>query len=311
MGLIDFILNFAGLLLWLNWRAAKADPLGKRKPATLLGTLRRAEPGNAERWQVPAALAALLLLRALFYWQIGSAAHWSARLDLGVIELSFRSDFLTRMLLFSLFSFLLTLAVFYLWLILLSILAGPQPIHSLVRMQLGPVDRWGRWPKIFLPLAAGALLWWLASWLLSWLTVGGAATAHFIPQSISPAHRIETSLLVGLDGYLTWKYPIAALLALHLLNSYIYFGKHPFWKYVDATVGTLLQPLLAGLRVLWRVLRTCLPRSSSLREGKANFSPVLKHAGAALLNVAGIALVFLVAEPAGQFLAWLYRRLAS
>jgi len=22
---------------------------------------------------------------------------------------------------------------------------------------------------------------------------------------------------------------------LHLLNSYIYFGKHPFWKYINAT----------------------------------------------------------------------------
>ena len=42
MGLIDFILNLAGLLLWLNWRAAKADPLGKPAPATLIGTLRRA-----------------------------------------------------------------------------------------------------------------------------------------------------------------------------------------------------------------------------------------------------------------------------
>ncbi len=26
MGIVDFILNLAGLLLWLNWRAEKADP---------------------------------------------------------------------------------------------------------------------------------------------------------------------------------------------------------------------------------------------------------------------------------------------
>ena len=44
MGIIDFILNLAGLLLWLNWRALRFDPLGKRTPATLIGTLRRAEP---------------------------------------------------------------------------------------------------------------------------------------------------------------------------------------------------------------------------------------------------------------------------
>ena len=46
MGFVDFILNLAGLLLWINWRAAMFDPLGKRTPATLIGTLRRAAPAN-------------------------------------------------------------------------------------------------------------------------------------------------------------------------------------------------------------------------------------------------------------------------
>ena len=79
MGLIDFILNLAGLLLWLNWRSVRFDPLGKRTPATLIGTLRRAEPRRLRRWHLLAALGGLLLLRALFYWQIGSAAHWTGR----------------------------------------------------------------------------------------------------------------------------------------------------------------------------------------------------------------------------------------
>ena len=73
------------------------------------------------------------------------------------------------MLLFSVLSFGLMLAVFYLWLLLLSILAGPEPIHGLVRMPLGAMDRWPRWMKILLPLVATALFWWLASWLLAWL----------------------------------------------------------------------------------------------------------------------------------------------
>ena len=72
MGIIDFILNLAGLLLWLNWRSLRFDPLGKRTPATLIGTLRRAEPRRLRRWHLPAALGGLLLLRAVFYWQIGS-----------------------------------------------------------------------------------------------------------------------------------------------------------------------------------------------------------------------------------------------
>ena len=276
MALIDFILNLAGLLLWLNWRSVRFDPLGKRTPATLIGTLRRAGPRRWRRWHLLAALGGLLLLRALFYWQIGSAAHWTGALNLSVITLSFRSDFFARMLWFSVFSFGLTLGVFYLWLLLLSILAGPEPpsFHRLVRMQLGRIDDWPRGVKLLLPLAITATFWWLASWLLTWLQI--------IPQPVSAAHRIEAALIVGLNSCLVWKYLIGALLALHLLNSYIYFGKHPFWSYVNAEARTLLSPL----------------RAVPLQAGKVDFAPV-----------AGLALVFLAAELAGRGLFFLYGRL--
>jgi len=276
MGLIDFILNLAGLLLWLNWRSVRFDPLGKRTPATLIGTLRRAEPRRLRRWHLLAALGGLLLLRALFYGQIGSAAHWTGTLNLSVITLSFRSDYFVRMLLFSIFSFGLTLGVFYLWLLLLSILAGPEPLpfHRLVRMPLGGIDRWARGVKFLLPLIVTATFWWLASWLLAWLQV--------IPEPVSPAHRIEESLVIGLSSYLAWKYLAGALLVLHLLNSYIYFGKHPFWGYVNAGAQTLLSPL----------------RALPLRVGKADFAPVV-----------GIVLVFLAAELAGRGLVLLYGKL--
>jgi uncharacterized protein YggT (Ycf19 family) len=275
MGIIDFILNLAGLLLWLNWRSLRFDPLGQRTPATLIGTLRRAEPRRLRRWHLPAALGGLLLLRAVLYWQIGSGVGWAAgKLDLGILELSFRSDSFWRILLFSFFSFGLTLSVFYLWLLLFSILDGPEPFHRLVRMQLGPVDRWPRWLKLSLPLILTALLWWLASWMLAWLAI--------VPPPVSAAHRIEESLIIGLGSYLAWKYVAGALLVLHLLNSYIYFGKHSFWYYVTAEAQTLLRPL----------------RAVPLRAGKADFAPVV-----------GIVLVFLFAELAERGLAFLYSKL--
>ena len=276
MGLIDFILNLAGLLLWLNWRAAKADPLGKPTPATLIGTLRRAEPANARRWHLPAALGGLLLLRALFYWQIGSALKpvWAGTLDLGVIAPSFVSSSFWRILLFSIFSFARMFGIVYLWLLLLSILGGPMPTHRLVKMQLGTIDGWPRWIKFLLPLAVIALLWWLASWPFAWLEI--------IPKPLSAMHRIEESLVIALGSYLVWKFLIAALLVLHLLNSYIYFGRHPFWNYVNATANQLLRPL----------------EKIPLRAGKADFAPV-----------AGIALVFLLAGLAGRALIFLYGRL--
>ena len=141
-------------------------------------------------------------------------------------------------------------------------------------MQLGGIDCWPRWTKLFLPLTVTALLWWLASWVLEWCGI--------IPGPISTAQRIEQSLLIGLGSYLSWKYIAGVLLALHLLNSYIYFGKHPFWSYVNAEARTLLWPL----------------RAVPLRVGKVDFAPVV-----------GTVLVFLFAELAERGLVALYLRL--
>jgi uncharacterized protein YggT (Ycf19 family) len=217
----------------------------------------------------------LLFLRAVLYWQIGSGVGWTAgKLNLGVIELSFRSDYFGLILLFSLFSFGLILGVFYLWLLLFSILAGPEPFHRLVRLQLGPIDGLPGWVKFILPPLLVAPLWWLASWLLAWWTI--------VPQPVSALHRVEESLVIGLGSYLAWKFAAGALLILYLLNSYIYFGKHPFWNYVTNEAQTLLRPL------------QIIP----LRAGKVDFAPVV-----------GIALVFLLGELAERCLAALYLRL--
>ena len=150
-----------------------------------------------------------------------------------------------------------------------------MPTHRLVRIQLGKMDGWPNWIKILLPFAVAALVWGLASWPLAWL--------HIIPQPVSLARRLGESLVIALGSCLAWKFLIVALLVLHLLNSYIYFGKHPFWNYVNVTAKKLLRPL----------------GKIQLRAGRADFAPV-----------AGIALVFLLAGFGEFCLAWLYRRLS-
>jgi uncharacterized protein YggT (Ycf19 family) len=278
MGYVDFILNLAGLLLWIKWRSLPFDPIHKRTPATLVGTLRRAAPSHFRRWHLLVVIVLLLVCRAGFYRLLGPAMHWTGSLDLGVVTLWFRSDWFARMLAFSVCSFGLTLGIFYLWLVLLSLLneksAAAGPVQQLVRMPLGGINNWPRWAKIISPFAGLALVWWLASWLLVWLAI--------IPRPVSPAHRIEESLVIGLGSYLAWKFIATALLVLGLLNTYVYFGKHPFWNYVDMTAQVLLAPL----------------RKIPLRAGKADFAPVM-----------GIALLLLAAELAERGLVYLYARL--
>jgi uncharacterized protein YggT (Ycf19 family) len=280
MDYVDLILNFAGLLLWIKWRSLPFDPFNKRVPATLVGTLRRAAPSHFRRWHLLATIGLLVVGRAVVYRWIGSALAqvWFGKLDLGVTILSFDSDWFARILSFSFFSFGLTLGIFYWWLLLFSLLAGStakaSPIHRLVRIQLGQIDGWPRGVKIILPFAVTASFWWLASWLFAGLAI--------IPRPFSAAHRIEESIIIGLGSYLVWKSAAAALLMLHLLNTYIYFGRHPFWNYVNMTAQNLLVPL----------------RKIPLRAGKVDFAPVV-----------GIAIIFFAAELAERGLGSLYARL--
>ena len=286
MGLIDFILNLAGLLLWLNWRAARFNPLNRRAPATLMGTLRPAVTVPQSRWPLLAFITALLLLRGFSYRLISSLTSvWTGTVDLQVIALSFRSDSILRMLEFSFFRFGVTLGVFYSWLLLLSALAGPEPLHRLVRVQIGRIDAWPAWIKLLLPAAVAAILWLPASWLLAEIRV--------VPHAVSVADELEKALVIGVGQCLTWKYPVGAVLILHLLNTYIYFGKHPFWNYVGGVAAQLLRPL----RGLWASTRT------------TTYSPAVKAATKGLLTFVAIVLTFLVAEFAARGLGRLYARL--
>lgn len=262
MSLIDFILNLAGLLLWLNWRSVRLDPLARATPATLTGTLRRAVPNRLQRWHFLAALAALLLVRALFYWKIGGAVNWTARLNLGATSIPFQSDFFRRMLLFSVLSFALTLAIFYLWLLFFAVVNRNinDPLQKLVRLMLGRASRWPNWILLSLPVAGAVLVWLLISPLLARMSL--VPTASFL-------HRTEQAVLLGLTAFLTWKYLIGAVLALYLVNSYIYLGKHQFWNFINLTSRQMLRPL----------------RRLPLEIGKADFTPVV-----------GITLVFLLAH---------------
>jgi uncharacterized protein YggT (Ycf19 family) len=278
MSLIDFILNIAGLLLWAGWRTSRNDLIATATPSTLAGTLRRADTPRLKRWQFPMVLGGLLLLRAVFYWQIGSAVDWTANLNLSVISVPFRSDVFGRMLLFSILSFTLMLAAFLICALFLSILgrpdAGFNSQRRFVRLHIGFVDGWPSWVKIFVSWFCVTILWWVLSWLLVYQGV--------LPRPISGVHRLEQALVIGLGSYLVWKYIIAGVLVLHIVSSYVYLGSHNFWTQVGALARRILKPL----------------NPVPLAIGRVDFAPVV-----------GIAIVFLIARLAEAWLTRLYAHL--
>lgn len=257
MGLLDFILNLVGLLLWFNWRAARFDPLSLSRPATLAGTIRRAEKTAFKRWHLPFALVGLLLLRVPLYVEFGSALNWTGKIDIGTISLPFKANAASYMpmLLYSFYSFGVVLAVFLIWVLLLSALKSAAPesdsLRQLLQLHLGRVERWSRGPKLLLPLLAITPIWWLASWPLTFYGI--------MPAPDGLLARLLQALLVGLGSYLAWKFLLVGIFALYFVSSYVFFGRQPFWQHLDLVARQLLAPL----------------RKLPLRLGKLDFSPLL------------------------------------
>ena len=239
MSVLDFILNLAALLLWINWRMLGVEGRARATGGTLLGTLKRINPAPAQRWSHLLGLVVLLGLRSLLYGQLGGALNWVPQLPFVVVSIPFRSDLPWRMPLYSLGSFGLTLAVFYLWLLLLSLLnrclPDTDPVQRLVRLHLGWLENWPQWIKPLLPLPLMAPLWFLlAKLLVHW---------QILPPAVSSGQTWQQGLVLGLASLLAWKYLILGILALRLVTSHVYLGHAPIWNYIDATARQILRPI--------------------------------------------------------------------
>ncbi len=239
MRLIDFLLNVAGVLLWLRWRAGGPDAAGTASPVTLAGTLQRTKAGvPLGAWQWPAAIAALVLLRAAIYWQVGPALEWTPRLDLVVVTLAFRDQVFNSILLYSALSFVRVLFIAYFWLLILAMLnrkpTDENPLLRTVRSYLGGLARWP-WPLQFLsPIVVVAGVWMALHPLL--LQEG------VVDRTESLGHLLEQGLMVGAGLFFSLKFLLPILLLFYLVAGYVYVGASPFWGFISSTGRTLLAP---------------------------------------------------------------------
>jgi uncharacterized protein YggT (Ycf19 family) len=200
------------------------------------------------------------VIRAWLYWQVGSAAGWTASLHLGFVVLAFRSDFFATALLYSFLSFAKVLIIVYFWLITFVLINGAgtesDPIQRLIRLHLGRLSRWPRGVLFLLPLIITTWLWIMAHPVLEQTGV--------INYSRSTWHVALQGLLIGVALWATLKFLLPAVLFAHLIANYVYLGSSPLWDFTASTSKRLLQPL----------------QKLPLRIGRLDLAPV---AGALLL----------------------------
>jgi len=239
----------------LSWRSARLDPLARSRPATLIGTLRRADPRHLSGWPYLAALPLLLIFRAWLYWQLGSSVSWTPQLDLGVISLPFRSDRFRPALSYSLLGFVRLILICYSWLLVLSGInrnaVTVDPVLRMIRLHLGRVAGWPAAVQFLIPLILVSGIWAAFQPLLS--RFGIVNPPH------SNLHLLERCLLIGASVYLSLKYLLPTILLCYLISIYVFLGQNAFWEFVDNTGRNLLAPL----------------RRLPLRSRRVDFAPLI------------------------------------
>ena len=228
------ILNLAGLLLWITWRAGT---MPRPKPRnSFAGPTPSPGPISKHSWIYLAALVALLGLRAVFYHQFGPGLDWIPSLNLLNESPHFRSDLFPRILAYSVVSFARWLVAAYCCLALLTAVLSQTESSSSWREFLKAQFGWlGSWPS--------AVHWLAAIGLAIGVHLGEAEWMKAVGVWGKTTDRLrQIPALIALDLRATL-YLIMTLLALYLLNSYVYFGEQPFLKTVNESGKRLLKPL--------------------------------------------------------------------
>jgi uncharacterized protein YggT (Ycf19 family) len=236
------ILNLIGLLFWVLWRAGT---MPRPKPANAVaGPTPRQGKTFKHSWVYLIALIILLTARSVFYHRFGPGLDWIPSLESIDVAPHFRSDFFQRALAYSTISFARWLSALYFCLALLVSVKPDTDTAKIWRSFLRSQFGW-------LGGLSPALLW-ASTLVLSILvhTTESTWIAHIGAGGTQSSLYKHLLLLIMLDCRAT-VYLSMIILTLFILNSYVYFGEHPFWKNID-NCGTRLfapfrkTPLIAG-----------------------------------------------------------------
>ena len=109
--------------------------------------------------------------------------------------------------------------------------ADADPVQRFVRLQIGIFQRFPTALKLLLPCLAVILFWLTVNRILVQMSI--------VPPPASRARIWKQAAVLGLGAVLIWKSLLVGLLALHILNSYVYLGNSPLRKFISALVANM------------------------------------------------------------------------
>lgn len=257
MKIVDGLLNFASILIWIQWLAFFKTPTHIH--LTLATLVKPADERLRKNYYPLYIILTIIILRAIFYYFTAPITKWNPTLNLIAISIPFKSDIFMRILLYSFLSFSLYLIVFYFWLFFLSIINHYEDHDLIHRNIIYHLGIFGRLPivlKILTPFIACSILWLIFGNIFS-------AMGIFEKPPTFGKFLLQSGLL-SLCLIFSLKYLIILICGFYIIYMYIYLGPHPFWIYMGLTgkrllkflkwlkIGRLeLSPLVMPLIVAW------------------------------------------------------------
>lgn len=245
MGLLDWVINAIGLLLWLNYWASRFDPFAAPSARPLAGILKPARPQKPSTIGTLVLLLCLIIGRAPAYLLFFASAQWTPTVDLGPLAVVFRSrgdTFWTGVLhlvAYSGLSFLWFFLCFHLWLVVLVAInhrEGDQILYlRLLRLYLGRFTRMHPILQLLGAIMVPAVVWLAVRPLLIWL--------GSLPHADSTGQVFLQSALVSVGAFLTVRYPVGVILLIYFVNLYVYMGQPAWLGFVKTTGQNLLKPI--------------------------------------------------------------------
>ena len=219
MQIIDFILNLAAWILWVNGWMQFHNPTDIQRPLTLVGTLVGPSRRIGVAWIYLGGFLLILLLKTLLLHYLGAPVETSMAINFMLLIVYFKTGTLVIMFWMALASYLKFAMIAYIWVWFLSRVSRKDLAENIVQglgASLGFLQHRHWVIQILSLILFGMLGWMFLGMVFAWLGV--------LPAISDVSHLIWQALCISACAWLSLYYLIIVVMILYLIHSYVHLG---------------------------------------------------------------------------------------
>ncbi len=238
MQIIDFILNLAAWILWVNGWIQLHNKADIQRPLTLLGTLVGPTRRMSRAWLYFGGFAVLIFLKTILLHYLGAPIETTMVVKFLLLMVYFKTGTLVSMFWMAFASFMKFALIAYIWVWFLARMSREDTAENIVsglNASLGFLQN-RHWVLQMVAL----VLFGMAGWIFLGIVFGWLGV---LPPIKSVSFLVWQSLCISLCAWLALYYLVNVLMILYLIHSYIHLGNWEGWDWLDGVSEKLMSPL--------------------------------------------------------------------